>query len=451
MVKSSLRARTSTDTARAQQTRLDHTRLISYDKGMWSTAQSKMSVMRGYCKSVAIQGTAKWFHERDQRTWERKQPGIQRTPYKSQGYRRRLLQTFVYHDASIKDHDDSPESLANYFQDVAVERAHALARLIDQKILQAFNDPVVYEGDASPKSADYTGQNNPTPPNVTDDKKRVTALGYNQARRDIFFVARQTADVGSATATSSTNIFKPSDLEDIRKVFLKRNLGSQLCKTLTPNLQTLMRKDTDFVNLENAYTSKSAASAASGQGFVYRGIKFVAIQEDQLCPLTAAANGDVINQVDVGHFDGDKFEISCRTLDENDGRRLRGRAVTNTDAMGLLKPAKGAALKGVLGTGSGRVAVSDDLQTQRSSLFIGERRHAVTTRTEDVAYVWTTSGIGNPLMFARRNVLNMKRMAELQEWSFAKLDYAKRAFGVMLRDEDYVMAIPIAATHVDIA
>lgn len=450
MVKSELRSRSSSYNPRGNQTRLDHTRLISYDKGMWSTAQTKMSTMRKYCKSVTIEGTGKWFHERDQRQWERKKPGLQPTPLKNQGYRRRLLQTFVYHDGAVADHDDTPESLANYFQDVAVERAHSLARLIDQKILQAFLDPVIYEGDASPKSAEYTGGTQSTP-TLTDDKKRVTALGYNQGRRDIFFVKKQSADV-----SSQQNVFTPDDLEDIRNIFLKRNLGGKLCITLTPNLQTLMRKDPKFQNLENAYTSASAANAASGMGFDYRGITFVAIQEDALCPLTAAADNDVVNQVDVGRFGSNgTFIVSCRTLDITDGRLLRGRNLTNSDAMGYLKPATdagtGGKTHGTVTAGAGVVAVSDDLQTQRTSIFVGETRHLVTTKTEDVVYVWTKSGIGNPLMFARRNMLNMKRMAELQEWSFAKLDYAKRAFGVMLRDEDYVMAVPIAASKIDVA
>lgn len=460
MVRSELRPRDNRafDTkAPANQARLDHTRLISYDRGMWSTAQSKMSVMASHFKSETIEGQAKWYHERDQRQWERKLSGMQRTPLKGQGYRRRLLQTFTYHDGAVLDTDEqNTESLVNYFRDVAVERAHSLARLIDKKMLQAFVDPVIYEGDASPKAANYvgpdqTGQNDYAAPTVADEKKHITALGYNQARRDIAFVKKQTADI--ASSSEGTAVFKPVDLEDVRKIFLKRNLSGTLCMTLTPNLQTLMRKDMDFFNLENAYQSNQATGAAPGQGFTYRGIKFIGIQEDQLNRLEENTGQVGVDRADMGVGDGTDYKVSCRTLDIDDSALLRGRAVTNSTAMGYLNAATGTdgQNKGTLDDGTAGVdAVSSDLQKQRSQLMKGETRHFVTCNTENVVYAWMKGGIGNPLMFARRNQLTARKMAELQEWSFAKLDYAKRSFGALIRDEDYVMMIPIRVKALEV-
>ena len=438
MIRSELRSRSTSFAPQVNQSRLDHTRMVAYDKSMWTLAQSKMSFMTKYTKMDTIMGQSKWYHERDTRDWEEKAPGVQPTPLRNQGYRRRLLTTKVYHDGAVMDIDDTVESIANYFRDVNVERAHSLARLIDKKILEGFLDELVHEGTAAPVT-DFTGgsavtpetQRSPQPTAAQMAQRRVTATGYQKAYRDIFFVKAQAADI-----TSQQNIFAGEDIEDIRKVFSKRHLNGQLCMTLTPNLRTLLRKDSQFVDAENMYANKSAANAGFSDGFSYRGVKFVDVKEDQLPGLQNSQSGTKAATA------GANFTISCRTLDNDDSRMLRGRYIDSANRSKL------ASLKGNV---TGETAPSADVVTQKTTFATGEKRHVVVTKAVDVAYVWCTSPIGNPLIFAKRPTLSMQAVERLQEWSLAKMNYARRSFGVLLRDEDYVMAVPVAASNVDVA
>ena len=436
MVKSELRAR-GNYAPQSNQARLDHTRMVSYDRAMWSTAQTMVSTMMKYCRFDTITGQSQWYHEEGTREWTRKKPGIQRTPFKEQGFNRRLLETFVYDDAAVMDYDEEVESVANYFQSVASQRAHSLARLMDKTVFKAFLAPLVYEGAASPKAGETVGSATGTPA-INDSLKHVTGLGHNTALRDVFFVQEQAADV-----SAQTDIFNGKDgIEGIRTIFRKRHLsGGTLNMTLTPNLQRILRQDPQFIDRENVYSGEKAANAGLNSGFSYRGINFVPVDEDQLFPLVA--NTDSVEAPGVGTLTASTIQISCRLLSETDASRLRGRYLTETADQAKLKTGKGAV--------AGAQAPTEDLQLQKTRMINGEKRHLVTTRTEDVAYVWTTSAIGNPLIFAKRDMLTMRKTAELPEWSFAKADYARQSFGALLRDEDYVMVVPIAASNVDIA
>ena len=438
MVKAELRSATTSFAPQANQSRLDHTRMVAYDKSMWTLAQSTMSFMTKYVKTDMIAGQSKWYHERDTRDWEEKRPGVQPTPLKNQGYRRRLLTTKVYHDGAVLDMDDTVESIANYFRDVNVERAHSLARLIDKKILESFLDELVHEGTAAPRSASgddryalATSSTDGTAPTVDDGRRHTTGLGYQKANRDIFFSKAQSADV-----STQTTIFEGEDLEDVRKVFSKRHLNGQLCITLTPNLRTLLRKDSKFTDAENMYSNSGAANAGFSDGFVYRGVKFIDVKEDQLPGLQNSESGTAPATA------GENFVISCRTLDNDDSRMLRGRYIDSADK---------AKLATLVGTVSGETDPSSDVTTQKTKFANGEKRQIVTTKAIDVVYVWCTSPIGNPMIFAKRPQLSMQAVERLQEWSLAKMNYARRSFGALLRDEDYVMAIPIAASNVDVA
>ena len=136
------------------------------------------------------------------------------------------MTTKVYHDGAVLDMDDTVESIANYFRDVNVERAHSLARLIDKKILESFLDELVHEGTAAPRSASgddryalATSSTDGTAPTVDDGRRHTTGLGYQKANRDIFFSKAQSADV-----STQTTIFEGEDLEDVRKVLVSDTL-----------------------------------------------------------------------------------------------------------------------------------------------------------------------------------------------------------------------------------
>ena len=439
MVRNELRSQTSTQTTQAKQARLDHTRIQSYTKSMWSTAQSKLSVMMKYFRLDTIVGQFQWYMERDQRTWEEKKPGVQRTPYQDQGYRRRLLTTKEYHDAAVKDISDDPETIVNYFRDVSKERAHSLARLMDKVMLESFLDVLIHEGDASPKAgdsfADAVDSATQSAPAQNDSKVHATGQGMEKAYRDIGFVKAYSADV-TTPETDTTAKFEGKDLELIKRVFSKRHLNGTLCMSMTPNLRHILREDDQFNNAENIYANKAAANAGFDSGMNYRGVKLIDVKEDQIPNLAKSA---------VGTYDSTKGELQlgCRTLNQDDSRLLRGRYVATK--------AEVATLKGTVSTGAATLAQAADLQVQKTKLVVGEKRHLVTVKPENLAYVWVKSDIGNPFIFAKRPTLSVNATDRLQEWSMAKMDYARRSFGALIRDEDYTMVVPFRVEAVDIA
>ena len=387
----------ATDITRASiqgaQERLDQTRKQAYAAELWSKAQSQESKLKADgCEHKSVSDSMTWFTRIEKTQYRLKEGGVQVTPFEEGKYDRRALITQSYHNALIVDRDDLADSATNPLMDRKSQNMKALGRLCDQVILRSMMDEALVN--KAPLQEDFS-----TDATQTDGKRHYPVGGLTTMKRDVCFLPRdRKTGNDSAKEVQFTGV---DSLEDVKMVFRKRNIDDMLVCTYTPQLQDFLRRDADFKNNENVYSSQELGKVSGeGKGFVYKNIRFIHINEDALPDLST--DGVAVSAQGTGS--ARSFTLHCRAMD-------------NTDVAGKVA----AALPAKSGTAGSVV------------------REINSVRKEDMVYFWVEKSV----YFAERGDIAVDEETTNPNWSHAKQLYSRVNLGAMCIDEDFILLTPI--------
>lgn len=381
------------------QTRGQNIKLVSFAKERWSEAQQRVSKVKtvGCSEKDLGGGDYKLFDRSKQRSFTRKNGGVAKSPDTKQEFKpRRALFVLEFHDALVADPSDLVNNSSNIFETAKEETNNALARLLDTVCLDAIIAPV-HEGNSSSVDANKDGSYPKRTNLITAD------VGINKRYKDICVVKGAKSTAGSAIAALTSD-----DLEDILYQFSIRDVEDQLLCTLTPELQRMLRKDTDFKNAENVFTaSRMGAKDGAQMNFEYKGIRFIYISGTVLPQLSAE---NIAAEADTA---ANTILTADRTFHARDMATSEITDVkTSNDGVGTTVQAK-------------------------------TTKHAkVTAKSKDMIYLWSARA----LYFAKKDELTIAEKTTLPLFSHAEHGYIRVAFGAMLIDDNYAMAIPIKGT-----
>lgn len=383
-----------------------HLRRQAYASEVWSMAQSESSKLKmDGCTHKNVTDNLTWFTRISPTNWRKKKGGVQPTPYVEGKYDRRGLITQTYDTAMIADKDDLVDFSTNIFADRKSEDAKALGRLCDQIILNSLIDKTLEEGNpVSAESVQPIKFDGTTAATQTDERQHFAVGRPVQKFKDICFLPES---MGTNSTTVKT-LFNADSLEDIKHLFRKRNMsGVELVCAYIPDLQPILRKDPDFKNAENVFSSREVASqTGSGKGFVYKQVRFIEINEDALPNLSTDTIASARTKGTVDNATSE-YSLKCRYMSNSDVKGKVGTALPSSSADA------GAVVKTVG-------------QVKRS----------------DVLYFWVTKSV----YFAERGEMSINMESDRPDYSHAKQMYSRANLGGMLMDEDYVLVMPLRGT-----
>ena len=380
------------------QERLDQTRKQAYAAELWSKAQSQESKLKADgCVHKSVTDSMTWFTRIEKTEYRVKEGGTQPTPFQEGKYDRRALITQSYDNALLVDRDDLADSATNPLMDRRNQNMKALGRLCDQVILRAMMDEALVN--KAPLQEDFS-----TTATQTDQKRHYPVGGLTQMKKDVVFIP---ADKKTGNDAAKARQLSGVDaLEDVKRIFRKRNIDDMLVCTYTPDLQDFLRRDADFKNNENVYASAELGKVSGeGKGFVYKNIRFIHINEDALPDLST--DGIAASQQGSG---------SSATY------TLRARAADNTDVEGKVAatlPAK---------SGTAGAVVRDVTEVMK----------------HDMVYFWVEKSV----YFAERGDISIDEETTNPSWSHAKQLYSRVNLGAMCIDENFTVLMPLAGRRV---
>ena len=378
--------------------RLDQTRKQAYAAELWSKAQSQESKLKSDgCTHKSVSDSLTWFTRIEKTEYVLKAGGVQPTPFKEGEYDRRGLITQSYHNALSVDRDDLADSATNPLMDRRSQNMKALGRLCDQVILGSMMDESLVN--KAPLQEDFS-----TTATQTDGKRHYPVGGLTTMKKDVCFVP---SDKKTGNDAAKVIQFSGVDaLEDIKLVFRKRNIDEMLVATYTPELQGFLRKDRDFKNAENVYSSTELGKVSGeGKGFVYKNIRFIHINEDALPALST----DGVAQAVTGTGASATYTLRCRAMD-------------NTDV-------------------AGKVAATLPAKASTAGAVV---RDVTEVQKQDMAYFW----VEKSLYFAERGDISIDEETTNPNWSHAKQLYSRVNIGAMCVDENFILLTPVKGRRV---
>ena len=264
-------------------TRGEALKKVAFATEAWAEAQQIGSkIMQQGMRKISLGGESyKILDTRKKRKFVAKKAGVQDTDVQEQKYSRRAIFTSEYHAATQADIGDLIDSGRDMFADSRKELMNDEGRLIDTIGLSAL-------------VCNHSS--------VTDAAKDTTSL---RLTADIGLSARKKL-VTFHTKKSSAITFTPDNIEDLLYLFAVRDVESQLCATLTPNVKKILRKDSEFKNSENIYAPVKRSVDDSREGFRYKNVTWVSISESVL-PLISTDNVGlkapaVVKKCKVNHY-----------------------------------------------------------------------------------------------------------------------------------------------------
>ena len=376
------------------QERLDQTRKQAYAAELWAEAQSTESKLKADgCTHKTQSDSMTWYGRIKKTQYRLKQGGVQPTPFEEGSYDRRALITQTYDNALIVDRDDLADSATNPLMDRRRENAKALGRLCDQVILGGLMDEALVN--KAPLQEDFS-----TTATQTDEKRHYPVGGLSTMKKDVCFLPKS-KKTGNDSAKADL-VDSVDDLEDVKTVFRKRNIDDMLVATYTPNMQDFLRRNADFKNAENIYSSSEVGKVSGeGKGFVYKNIRFIPINEDSLPELSTDGVASA--------FASGEATLRCRATDNTDV----------TGKVGATLPAKA--------TTAGAVV-----------------REVQKVRKEDMLYFW----VEKSLYFAERGDISIDEETTNPSWSHAKQLYSRVNIGSMCIDENFCVLMPLKGQRV---
>ena len=382
--------------AQSVQQRSEQIKIATYGREVWSVAQQKVSMFKPHSTLKSLDGgNFKLFTKDLKREYTEKAGGIVPTPYAKHEFSRRAIFSKTYHVAMAADKDDLVDNQVEVLTATRNADEKAAARVCDKVLLSAQLDPV---HETSPSTATLRGNGLITAGLDLDKKYRANAWVKN-------------ADAANGTAIAKLT---GDDLEDIGYIFAQRDINEKLVCTLTPELKRILRKDPDFKNAENVYSSRRAGDSMQA-GIEYKDIMFIPCSKEVLPELhaeniafsdPASANAPV--------------DIAVRGLAEDSG-------ISNHRA----------------GLSSSKITVATTkTATDIEGKALGGKAAVATVRSSDMIYFW----VPQALYFVKRDMLNFSRETELQADSFADALYNRINFGAMLIDDDYALTVALKGT-----
>ena len=401
---------------------------IGYAQELWREAQAKESACRAFVTTKDMMGSNyKTFKRTHQRKFRSRTYGIDETKTTKQTYTRRALFTDPYDDALRADLTDLFDNDGDVFADAAVETRSAMARLIDEVILQSIVDPVQ---EVNANAADSTTQHITAAGTLT---KKVREVIYADLKESTI----ATADVADVTAGKDTKgLTAATTLEKTNKDTLtrlcnglrKKDVRSQIYITLTPQLREILELDESFQNAENIYAPKS--EAAIKHSFIYRTVMLVDISPNVLPDL------DTSNQAASGTTaSGATAKVLVNPLVDIN------KQVHTYNAQSSQNTKKFAARLAEADTNGGAAAATAPAFNGKKAAASGTRRVGLASITkEEIAYFWAKEAI----YFASRDELMVSSRDTLPELRLAAQQYDMVAFGAMCIDDNFAGAIVIS-------
>lgn len=360
---------------------------VAYEmEKVFAEAQTMESRVLQHSTEISMDGgNFKLVPRSKKRAYTRRNFGITRTPDSGQTWRApRAIFIQEFHDALQVDVSDLIDTYASITETAKTEQRKAMARTIDQILLDALITTVEEGSDGATNST----------------TQRITAsAGLTTRYRDLV-----RAKISGKDADATLDDFEADDLEDINYSFISKNVEDELCVTLTPELARVLRKDSDFKNAENIYSLQSAPDRRAG--FTYKDFRFVPVRPDVL-PLLQAGN-----LTSTANANGDTLD-TAKILIVKDIADTSARATNWT---------------------STRVTVPASSNTTGYS--------TVEAKSKDMIYIWSP----NYLLRATRDQLNMFSEDTRLDASLAKQIYSRINLGAVFMDDEFVLAVPLAGT-----
>lgn len=401
--------------------RKEQLKRISYNNKLWREAQATQSSLIPNVMQADIDGSFEIFDRFKKREVVLKQGGVQATPYKKGRADQIVVSSRSYHDADIQDMDDAVEGPVDYFAATMTEMSSAMARKADTAILCAF-----------------TLQNRLLKADKQDSTSLITEPNPEPEPfdRDVMFIPDATgtastlSEVTTNAAATRQTILNSDSLESLRLLFRKRDVMGQICITLTADLAIILRRDSDFKNAENVYKSQTAAGASIGQGFEYKGFKFVDVS-DQVLPTVFSGGKGAVDSIEDN---GETLRVACREI-----KIGKPRAYYQSQDLEVAASITTNVLTTRVAQHNKAYKKREDLADSAADIVEAADYKLIEVTPSDLAYVWVKKAV----LFVQRPKLSMVEESKNVNLSYAKQIYMRRNFGALVKDDDYVCVMPV--------
>ena len=405
---------------------------IGYAQGLWREAQAKESVTRAHVTTVDMGGmNYKTFKRTHKRRFRERSYGIDIVQDYGQDYTRRALFTKVYDDALRADMTDLFDNDGDIFADAAVETRSAMARLLDEIVLNTTTDRMQEVRRTNAPDGEFGAESLGAASDLVGVIREVTYADIDPTGATL---ADVTVTGGKAKALTAATKIAKTDADSFTRLVVglkKKDVRSEICMTLTPQLREILELDEKFQNAENIYNGR--AEGATKGDFTYRGVMLKDISPSVLPDLkrTASAPGAAA----AGSANADITVRPLQTINidlgEREGTGLK--AKFNYEAT-VAKTAK-ARLADDETNGGAAAATAPSLDWKKQYNIA-----MANVDKEELVYFWAKEAI----YFASRDELMRSFRSDLPEFRHAEQQYDIVSFGAMCIDDNFAGALVIS-------
>ena len=417
---------------------------IGYAQGLWREAQAKESVCRAHVTTVDMGGmNYKTFKRTHKREFKERSFGIDLVTDRGQDYTRRALFTKVYDDALRADMTDLFDNDGDIFADAAVETKSAMARLLDKTILNTITDRT-QEVRRTNAPDGISGTNSLGA--AADLAGVIREVTYADIDEDSATLGDVTVTGGKKKALTNATKIRKTEADTFTRLIVglkKKDVRSEICMTLTPQLREILETDEKFQNAENIYNGR--AEGAGKGDFTYRGVMLKDISPSVMPDLkrSASMNADVatsgakagkrlvtVRPLQTIHIDLNEREDAST----HDSQGRRGLNAKFTYEATTAKAAKTRLADSE--TNGGAAAAAAPALDWKKQYNIAE----VDVDKDELVYFWAKEAI----YFASRDELMRSFRSTLPEFRHAEQQYDIVSFGAMCIDDNFAGALVIS-------
>ena len=413
---------------------------IGYAQGLWREAQAKESVTRAHVTTVDMGGmNYKTFKRTHKRRFRERSYGIDLVQDYGQDYTRRALFTKVYDDALRADMTDLFDNDGDIFADAATETRSAMARLLDEIVLKSIVERTQEVRRTNAPDGEFGTNSLGAASDLVGVMREVTYADIHPMAGGtgstplapkaaiatgvtVGSVATKARFLGDDAVVRRTNADTFTRLTVGLK---KKDVRSEICMTLTPQLREILELDEKFQNAENIYNGR--AEGATKGDFTYRGIMLKDISPSVLPDLSNTASQHTAGKITVR-----PLQTIHLNLAEREGTGLL--AKYNYEATAAKTTKARAADGDINGAGA---------STAAGKAFDWEKDYNVaqiSVDKDELVYFWAKEAI----YFASRDELMRSFRSDLPEFRHAEQQYDIVSFGAMCIDDNFAGALVIS-------
>ena len=289
--------------ATAQASRNEQHQTLSFANDVYAAAQARGSMLMPAVKKVELSGSKQMFDVEQPVDYKIRVGGISKTVFDKQVTSRREMQSRQWHASVAVSRIDEYSSSLDLKMAFKRQLINGQGRLLDFVILNAIVEPAVLENKATAAVYDRTAKDELK--NKISDVIGPGTLHYQSTVK----VQEKTNLYANFTSAGAVDDFDVDTITDLRHLFRLRNQTGTPVATLTPEIERVLMKESDFKSSERVFKIGGSIDSLT-EAINYRGINWVRVQPEVLPDLSI----DNIGYGGTGTEATGTVQYLCRSL-----------------------------------------------------------------------------------------------------------------------------------------